>query len=358
MVYATLRDEVGNPGSPHRIGQQAKAVVHRARDQIGRVVNARRHEIVFTSGATESNNLALLGIVDHAETSGKRHVVASQIEHQAVLEPLRRLTKLGLEVTLVPPERNGRVDPQRFLEAVRADTVLITLMQANNETGVRQPIEEVAEFAGNRELLFHVDAAQGFGKDIEPLRHPGIDLISISGHKIYGPQGMGALVLRRRGFQLPPLTAIQWGGGQELGLRPGTLPVHLIAGFGMAAELALTEAEVRATRCEEIRAQLLTALAPLDPIVHGAAEFTQPHVLNVSIPGVDADLAIEELADVIAVSNGSACTTICDTVSHVLLAMQIDRQRLDEALRFSWYHDSQLPDLTAMVAILRRLRSK
>ncbi len=244
-VLRVLADEWGNAGSPHAFGQRAKAAVQLWRDQVAAVVAARRHEIIFTSGATESNNLALLGLAAYGEKSGKRHIVSSQIEHKSVLEPLAQLSRRGFTVTCIPPSRSGRVSADEIGAAVRDDTLLVSLMQANNETGVLQPIAEVADLLHDTDVYFHVDAAQGFGKEIESLRHARIDLISVSGHKIYAPQGIGALVTRRRQFDLPPLTPLQFGGGQELGLRPGTLPVHLIVGLGKAAELALQEAEQR-----------------------------------------------------------------------------------------------------------------
>lgn len=349
--------EYGNPASPHDYGQRAKAAVQSARDQIATVVAARRHEIFFTSGATESNNLALLGLAEHGAACGRRHIVSTQIEHSSVLEPLAELRRRGFEVTLVPVDRGGRVDPQAVVEALRPDTLLVSVMHVNNETGVLQPVAEVAQALAGRDLWFHVDAAQGFGKDIEPLRHARIDLLSISGHKIYGPKGIGALVARRRGFDLPPLRPLQFGGGQELGLRPGTLPAPLIAGLGLAAELALAEWAPRAECCRQIGRQLRAALECLRPVVHGEPNFTLPHVLNISLPGVFADDAVEALAGVAAVSNGSACTSVCATRSHVLAAMGVADEESDRALRLSWCHRTTLENLQRMVDVLRGLQN-
>ena len=347
--------EFGNPASPHEYGRHAKKAIQTARGQVGAVVAARPHEVYFTSGATESNNLALLGLAEHGRRCGKRHVVSTQIEHAAVLEPLAELRRQGFTTTLVAPSAGGRVDARSIIDALRPDTLLVSVMHVNNETGVVQPLAEIAEGLADRDVFLHVDAAQGFGKEISPLRHPRIDLISATAHKIYGPKGVGVLIARRRGSEPPPLRPLHFGGGQQLGLRPGTLPVPLIAGFGKAAELALAECDERAERCRQIGQRLLAALAGLSPQVHGDPRFTLPHVVNLSLPGVHADDAIEALATVAAISNGSACTSVCATASHVLTAMGIDPVAVDGALRFSWYHDSKLENLEQMVAILGEL---
>lgn len=328
----------GNAGSPHVHGQRAKQAVHNARDQIAAVVAARRHEVIFTSGATESNNLALLGLAAHGEKTGKKHIVSTQIEHSAVLEPLAVLRRRSFEVTQVAPQSSGAVDAEEVLRAVRKETLLVSVMQVNNETGVCQPIAEIAAGLEASECLFHVDAAQGFGKQLEPLRHQRIDLISVSGHKIHGPQGIGALITRRRQSQLPPLAPLHFGGGQELELRPGTLPVPLIVGLGLAAALAESESSFRNEHNRQLRDHLLQGIHTLSPHIHGDSLLTLPHTLNVSFPSFDADQVIQTLWDVAAVSDGSACTSVCATASHVLAAMRVPQPALDGAVRISWCH--------------------
>jgi cysteine desulfurase len=356
-VVRFLADEYGNAGSrTHDFGGRARRAVERARDQVAAVARCTRGEVVFTGGATESNNLAILGLIEHGRRTGRRHLVSTAIEHAAVLEPLRHLAGHGFEVTLVPPTPGGWVDPDAVRTAVRADTLLVSVMHVNNETGVIQPIEAIARGLEGHAAWFHVDAAQSFGKIIEPLRHPRVDLISVSGHKLHAPKGVGALITRRRGDERPPLTPLTFGGGQERGLRPGTLPVHQIVGLGLAAELALAEVDERAAANREFRARALAALLPLDPVLTVDPDRAVPHILNLSFPGVDADEAMEALADWIAISNGSACTSHSQTCSHVLGAMGLAGPRADGALRLSWCHLTPDPDWPRVVEILRSLR--
>lgn len=198
LIY--VRDEFGNAGSrTHEFGARAKQAVQKARDQVATVVKCQREEVIFTSGATESNNLAILGLREHGEKTGRRHIVSTAIEHKAVLEPLEHLARHGFEVTLVRPEATGAVLGSKVAAAVRPDTLLVSVMHVNNETGVIQPLAEIASGLEGHDAFLHVDAAQGFGKRIPDLQNPRIDLISLSGHKIYAPKGIGALVTRRRG---------------------------------------------------------------------------------------------------------------------------------------------------------------
>jgi cysteine desulfurase len=357
-VMTYMAHEFGNSGSrTHTYGQLAKERVSGARQQVGAVVAARPDEVTFTSGATESNNLAILGLAPSAMQSDRRHIVSTQIEHKAVLEPLAVLAERGFEVTLVPPTRGGWVDPDAVVDAVRPDTLLVSVMAANNETGVIQPIPEIAEALAQHDAYFHVDAAQAFGKLIENLRSPRIDLLSISGHKIFAPKGIGALIARRRQFRRIPLEPLMFGGGQERGLRPGTLPVALIAGLGVASELALEEHAIRAERASVIKREALNALSALEIRMNGDDSRTVPHTLNFSVPGVDAEAAIVALKDFVAVSNGSACTSQKYEPSHVLVAANIPKEQIDGALRFSWSHlteDVPWADVAERLSALRR----
>jgi cysteine desulfurase len=281
-------------------------------------------------------------------------VITSRIEHHAVLEPMTELQRRGFDITYLDPEPGGWIEPDAVRNALRPDTLLVSIMHANNETGVLQPVAEIAHAIGDHPAFFHVDAAQSFGKEIGSLQHPRIDIISASAHKIYGPKGVGALILRRRNGDRPPLQPLLFGGGQERGLRPGTLPVHLIAGFGKAAELAASEWRSRDQCCRRYRERLLKGLAPLDPVIHGDPQRSLPNIVNLSIPGVDAETAIEAWTDLVAISDGAACTSASYTCSHVLAAMRLPEEQMEGALRFSWCHSSEVPDLEAMVGALRR----
>jgi cysteine desulfurase len=229
-------------------------------------------------------------------------------------------------------------------------------MHANNETGVIQPIEEISDVLRDHPVYFHVDAAQTFGKVIAPLRDSRIDFISVSAHKIYGPKGIGALVARRRGFERPPVAPICFGGGQERGLRPGTLPVPLVVALGTAAEVASRNQASRAQRCREFRHELESALMPLGPKVHGDQARILPHVINLSFAGLDSEAVMVALKTEIAISNGSACTSASYKPSHVLKAMGMPDDDIMGALRFSWCHMTPDADWRRIASILTSLR--
>jgi cysteine desulfurase len=347
--------EFGNAGSrTHEFGRRARAAVEHARDQVAAVTASSRGDVIFTSGATESNNLAILGLA--AAAGGRRHVVSTAIEHAAVLEPLEELQRRGFEVTVVRPDSSGAVEAEALVAAVRQDTLLMSIMHVNNETGVIQPIAGVADRLEGRDVYLHVDAAQSFAREIPALRHPRIDLVSVSAHKINGPMGVGALLARRRNGQRPPLQPIVFGGGQERGLRSGTMPVALIAGFGLATELALSEADARAERCRAIRRSVLEGLEPLEPSINGDPSRSVPYILNVAFPGLDSETVIEAWSGHVAISNGAACSSQRYTCSHVLSAMSVPDWRRDGALRISWCAASTEPDWRDLVSALEPYR--
>ena len=356
-VFRFIDLEFGNAGSrTHEFGQRAKQAVQRARDQVAEVVDATREEVIFTSGATESNNLAILGLRAFGEQTGRKHIVSTAIEHKAVLEPLAHLSAHGFEVTLVPPTAAGYAEPDAIKSALRKDTLLVSVMHVNNETGVLQPIREICGVLREHPAYFHVDAAQVFGKELEALRNHRIDLTSISGHKIYGPKGIGSLVVRRRGYERPPLQPLFHGGGQERGLRPGTLPVPLIVGLGMAAELALKEHKERYEQCRRYRSVVLEALSPLQPSFNGDPALTLPHVLNISFAGLDSEAVMLALKDTVAISNGSACTSQSYSPSHVLKAMALADDTIRGALRISWCHTTAQISWTEVARTIGNLR--
>lgn len=337
LVTRYLIEDFGNAGSrTHDFGRRAREAVETARQQIACALGAEVDEVIFTSGATESDNLALLGLAPFGQRTHRKHVISTRIEHRAVLEPLKVLAARGFDVELLEPTPGGWVSPQAVRAALRPDTLLVSVMHANNETGVIQPITEIAEALLGHTAFFHVDAAQGFTK-VPGLAHSRIDLVSVNAHKIFGPKGVGALITRKRGSEYPPLTPLQFGGGQERGLRSGTRPVALIAGFGMAVQLASDEWTERRRCCEAFRDQALRGLAGLCPQINGDPNRSLPHILNLSFAGIESEAAIKALDGVIAVSNGPACS---DTYrpSHVLAAMGLPDDRIAGALRLSWCH--------------------
>lgn len=356
VLFHFLTEEFGNEGSrTHEYGAHAKQGVQRARDQVSRVVGASRDEVIFTSGATESNNLAILGIREFGLAEGRKHLITTAIEHKAVLEPCNSLKEQGFEITVLPVDVNGLVEPGAIAKALRPETLMVSVMQVNNETGVRQPLEEIAGVLNGHDAYFHTDAAQGFGKDLEPLRNQRLDLISISGHKVYGPKGIGALVARRRGYERPPLRPLVLGGGQERGLRPGTLPVALIAALGTASEVAVRDHEERVSACLALRKQMLDAFKTLSPIFSGDQSRVMPHTVNLRFPGLDSEALMVSLKDLVAISNGSACTSSSYSPSHVLKAMDMSDDEANECVRFSWSHRTPPVDWEAIAERIRRL---
>lgn len=352
-----LTEEFGNEGSrTHEYGARAKQAVQKARDQVAAVVVAKRDEVIFTSGATESNNLAILGLKQAGLKLGRRHIITSAIEHKAVLEPCAALVEEGFVVTTLPVTSGGQIDPEAVRAALRPDTLLVSVMQVNNETGVRQPLDAVAEVMKGHPAYLHTDAAQGFGKDLETLRNSRIDLISISGHKIYAPKGIGALVMRRRGYERPPLTPLVFGGGQERGLRPGTLPVALVAALGAAAEIAVRDNEKRRQACRRFRAQMLSELGVLSPRLVGDQGLVIDHVANLAFPGLDSEALMVALKDLIAISNGSACTSSSYSPSHVLKAMGMTDDEANQCVRISWCHITPEVDWAAVAERIRAMR--
>jgi cysteine desulfurase len=358
LVYHVMTEEFGNAGSrTHIWGTEAKKLVERAREQVAAVVEASPDEVIFTSGATESNNLAILGLSEFGLAEGKRHIISTQIEHKAVLEPLQEMERRGFEVTLLPPNSGGWVPAEEVAKALRPDTLLVSVMHVNNETGIIQPIEEICQVLADHPAYFHMDAAQGFGKELTAPRLKRVDLISISGHKIYAPKGIGALVTRRRRFKRPPLKSLMFGGGQEFGLRPGTLPVPITAGFGLAAELALVEADSRRRRCSTMAAFLddsftsagFSGVGDLNRRVYCVAAYKHPTL--------DSEFTIMALRNTCSLSNGAACSSTQYSASHVFASIPGVMEHPEKVVRLSWSHNSeksQMAELLRSLMVLSR----
>jgi cysteine desulfurase len=356
VLLRYLDEEYGNEGSrTHEYGSAAKRAVQQARDQVASVVDCKREEVLFTSGATESNNLAILGLVDFGIANNRRHIVSTMIEHKAVLEPLADLESKGFEVTYVKPQADGIVRAADVLSALRPDTLLVTVMHVNNETGVIQPLDEIASGMANHLAFLHVDAAQSFGKIAVTLKNQRIDLISVSGHKIYAPKGIGALITRRRGYEKVPLKPLMFGGGQERGIRPGTLPVALIAALGEAAALSVAESGKWMESCASIKEEALKALLPLGGVPVGPEGGVISSTLNIRFPMLDSEALIVGLQGYTAISNGSACTSSSYKPSHVLKAMGMDDVGATRCVRLSWSHLTPDPDWKKIAERIRQL---
>ena len=324
----------GNAASlSHRFGWQAAEAVDHAREQVADAIGAEAREIVFTSGATESNNLALKGAAAHLRRRGN-HLVTAASEHQAVLDPLRRLAAEGWDLTVVPPDADGLVSADAIADALTDRTALVSVMAANNEVGTLNPIGEIGRLCHAREIVFHSDATQAIGKIPLHVLADSIDLLSLSAHKMYGPKGAGALYVRRRDPRVR-LTPLFDGGGHERGLRSGTIAVPLVVGLGLAAELAVAERPEEAARLLALRERLHEGIAAeVDEIrLNGHPSLRLPGNLNLSFAFVEGESLMMAMRDV-AVSSGAACTAADPEPSHVLLAMGLDEEMARASLRF------------------------
>jgi cysteine desulfurase len=358
--------EYGNPASSsHSYGDVAAALVESARAQVAAAVGAASCEIVWTSGATEANNLAIFGVAQYYRDRG-RHIVTARTEHKAVLDPCRELERRGWEITSLVPDREGLLDPTQVAGALRADTVLVSLMHVNNEVGVVQNIAAVGAIcARHGGAWLHVDAAQSVGKCPVHFASLGADLMSLSSHKVYGPKGVGALVISQRADLgdrgRVQLSALQFGGGQERALRAGTLPTHQVVGMGLAFELAAKISSVETARVARLRERLWRGLASLGGVVrNGSATRSVPHLLNVSFEGVEGESLLAAIRPHLAVSTGSACTSALAEPSYVLRALGRSERLSESSLRFGLGRTTTEEDIDTAVATLahalRRLR--
>ncbi|HWJ02825.1 MAG TPA: cysteine desulfurase family protein [Verrucomicrobiae bacterium] len=339
--------EFANPHSVHGDGERARAAVETAREQIARCLGAKPKQIIFTSGGTEANNLAILGLARSAKYK-RKHLVTSAIEHKSILGPMHALSKSGFTVDLLPLELTGLIKLPVLEQTVREDTLLVSVAHGNSEIGTIQPIEALAKLAKGKGALFHCDAVQSFGKIPVEVPKLGVDLISISGHKIYGPKGIGVLYVGP-GVKLEPL---MYGGGQERDLRPGTLNVSGIMGMAKAVELAVQEAAGENSRLRELRERLFATLIKIEGLyLNGEAQSRLPNNLNLGISGLDGQVIVAELAKRdIAVSPGSACGAMGP--SHVLAAIHPETDRAYEGFRITLGKYTSQQDILAFVANL------
>lgn len=333
MQFMTMDGTFGNPASrSHRFGWQAEEAVDIARNQIAELVNADPREIVFTSGATEADNLAIKGVANFYGKKGK-HIITCTTEHKAVLDTCRQMEREGFEVTYLDPESNGLVDLAKLEAAMRPDTILVSIMHVNNEIGVIQDIATIGEMCRSRGILFHVDATQSVGKLPIDLAELKVDLMSFSAHKVYGPKGIGALYVRRK--PRVRLEAQMHGGGHERGMRSGTLPVHQIVGMGEAYRIAKEAMAEEMARIRTLRDRLWNGLKDMEAVyVNGDLEQRMAGNLNVSFAFVEGESLIMALKD-LAVSSGSACTSASLEPSYVLRALGLNDELAHSSIRFS-----------------------
>ena len=334
VMLPYFTESFGNPSTnTHFYGWEASAAVKNAREAIANIINATPEEIVFTSGATEANNLAIKGVAEAYFSQGK-HIVTVATEHRAVLDPCAYLETLGFEVTYLPVQPDGLLDLSKLEAAIREDTILVSVMAANNEIGVLQPLAEIGAICHDRGVLFHTDAAQAIAKISLDVAAMNIDLMSLTAHKIYGPKGIGALYVRRRDPRVKLASQIQ-GGGQEKGRRSGTLYTPQIVGFAKALEIGVASMETESERLWQLKKQLWSMFESLDGI-HLNGNFTQslPNNLNISIEGVNGSALLLALQSVVALSSGSACSSESTAPSHVLTALGRNDKLAHASLRF------------------------
>ncbi|MEH2091626.1 cysteine desulfurase family protein [Nostoc sp.] len=327
-------EKFGNPASiSHVYGWEAEAAIKQTREVLAAAINATPEEIVFTSGATEANNLAIKGVAETYFKKGQ-HIITVTTEHNAVIDPCNYLKSLGFEITILPVQKDGLIDLTELKKAFRPETILVSVMAANNEIGVLQPLAEIGEMCHEHQIIFHTDAAQAIGKiplDVQAMK---IDLMSLTAHKVYGPKGIGALYVRRRDRRVQ-LAPQQHGGGHERGMRSGTLYTPQIVGFGKAVEIALAEQAIETQRLTQLRQRLWEQLSQVEGIhLNGHPEQRLAGNLSISVEGVDGAALLLGLQPVMAISSGSACSSAHTAPSYVLTALGHPQQLAYASIRF------------------------
>lgn len=356
-MIAIYREYYGNADSrTHNHGTDARKQVEVARAQVGSLLGVESREVIFTSGATESNNMAVLGLEEYGRQHKKFHIITTSIEHKAILESVKHLGKKGFDIELINPDESGRIDAAYLLTRVRPDTLLVSVQHVNNETGIIQPVKEIGDELWDTDTFFHIDAVQSNGKLVDEIRSLHYNMLSLSAHKMYGPQGIGALILRYKDNKRTPIHPIIFGGGHEGGLRPGTLPVALIVGLGKACEIAQEEYKQNLVRYEQNKQDILKTIenANVNFKLNGNPLFCISNTLNVSFLGVDSEALMIRARRYCSLSNGSACNSQSYSPSHVLMAMGLSQDRIESAIRLSWGTASlNLPLLDQLLSIVR-----
>ncbi|HCJ08600.1 MAG TPA: cysteine desulfurase DndA [Lachnospiraceae bacterium] len=342
------KNNIGNADSrTHDYGDNARSIVENARKQVALLLDVPPEDVFFTSGATESNNIAIQGLREYAEKTGKKHIIITSIEHKAVLETAKYMSDHGYRVDFVSPDHTGRVSADEVIGLVDDDTLLVSIMHVNNETGAIQPVKEIGDRLAGKDVLFHIDATQSCGKLVEEIRKIKYDMLSFSSHKMYGPQGIGALVLRRRNYKLPPVKPIMFGGQQEHGISPGTIPVALVGGLGKACEIAIDEHKSDEADNISIRDMLIEMLdkSGVKYRINGDIDYLISSTLNIQIEGVSSEALMLSSKQYCGISNGSACTSSSYSPSYVLVAMGMSEDDIDQSIRLSWGRNTDVEAL-------------
>lgn len=355
-MMSVYKDTTGNADSrTHSHGTAARKVVESARANLAELLKVDASEIIFTSGATESSNTAIFGLANWGKENGKTHIITTAIEHKATIEPIRQLEVAGFTADYVLPEKSGVIDVEKLLSKITNKTLLVSVQHVNNETGAIQPVKQLGNYCHSNDIFFHMDAAQSCGKLVDELREIQYDLLSATAHKIYGPQGIGILVVRRKDYKKPPVLPHSFGGGQENGFRPGTLPVALIAGFGKAAEIAMVHHVEWQKHCSEVKTSVLNALKEADVnfVINGDVDKCIDTTLNVSFIGVNSEALMIAARPYFSLANGSACTSKDYKHSHVLKAMGVSDEVAESSIRISWGKDTQSIDTNQLMSIVK-----
>lgn len=354
-MFDVYRNAIGNADSrTHLYGETARNVVETARKQVASLLAVKPDEIFFTSGATESNNIAIQGLREYAQEKGKKHIITTSIEHKAILETVKSMEREGFEVEFVSPDLSGRVDAEKVLSKVRDDTLLVSVMHVNNETGIIQPVKEIGNALKERGTLFHIDATQSCGKLVEEIRDLHYNMLSFSAHKLMGPQGVGVLVLKKNRYKLPPVKNIMYGGQQEHGIRPGTIPVALVAGCGRACEIAEQNYLDNETKLQTIKYDILDSIrqAEIKYKINGDQNYCVNSTLNICFPGVSSEALMLSTKQYCSISNGSACTSQNYSPSYVLTAMGIPEDEIESSVRISWGPDEKTEEIVKNMEML------
>jgi len=354
-LEATVKEEIiktfeefGNPSSSHEFGKKARQIIESARKKVAKLIEADPEEIIFTSGGTESNNLAIFG---RALCFNSGHIITSEIEHPSVLNPCKQLLRMGYDVTFLPVTGNGEVDPDDVKKAIRKDTILVTIMHSNNETGVIQPVKEIGEILLEKEIPFHTDCSQSIGKVHVSVKKLPVTMLTLAGHKFYAPKGIGALYIKKDFFLKPLLI----GASHEKGLRPGTENTPYIAGLGKASEIIYEEFDRIVEHLHRVTEPLLKGLLEIPGSkLSGAGAPRLPNTINISIKGILADEFVEKLSRKVAISAGSACHAGIRKPSHVLLAMGVSPEEALSSIRISTGKFTTIDEVMEALEIIKQ----